>query len=129
MPLIAIWQIISAFGSVTIMPLLKKVPWQVWAIIGGVILVLMYGSYREKKGYRTCEIKTEQAAQKEVARQKTIAQQEIAKAKLREADAAQKLDRLSKELDNVVNDAAKLKTAKNECLPATITDRLRRMSR
>lgn len=132
MPFLAIpvaWQMLTAFGSATFLPFLKKIPWQVWAVIGGIVLILMYGHYRENKGYNKCLVKTEEAAKREVARQKKVGEEEIAKAKLREADAKAKLDTLAKELDNAVLEASKLKTSKNVCLPSSITDRLRGMSR
>ena len=127
MSLILIWQMISAFGSVTLIPLLKKIPWQVWAVVGGIVLVMLYGSYREKKGYKACEVKTEQAANKEIARQHAVAGQEILKAQVRAKEAEERAKVTEKDLENVNKEVAKLKTAKVVCLPGTITDRIRRM--
>lgn len=127
LPFILGWQMISAFFTASILPLVRKIPWQVWAVVGVVVAFMFYGSYREHKGYRKCEIKTEQAAQKEIARQAEVAKSEVAKAKLREADANRRLEQVSKELDNVNEDVAKLKEANKVCLPKSVTDKFRRV--
>ncbi len=127
LPLSIIWQIVSASISTTIWPIIKKIPWQVWVGVVLVIGVLWYGHYKENKGYSRCELETKIAADKEVSRQKKIAQDAISEAIQRADKANQKLQITEKELNDVLIEASKLKQAKQVCLPTSITGKLRRV--
>ena len=121
------WQWVAAFFSATLLPLLKKIPWQVWLALGLAIVFMVYGGYRERKGYAKCEAVTREAAIKERGRQEQIAKQELAKVLTREQEARERLDKTTEQIDALNKQVAELKTAKNVCLPKHITDGIRRL--
>lgn len=126
MPLL-LWQAYAWLGSgwFAILPLLKKVPWQVWAGIAAVIAILYYGHVRENRGYARCQAAVKVATDKEIARQAQVSEDVLAEASKRakvaednQLEAQRNAAELQKEVD-------KLKTAKTVCLPGSITKRYR----
>jgi hypothetical protein len=127
MPLI-LWQAFAWGSSIWggwILPLLAKVPWQVWAAIAGVIAVLYYGHVRENRGYARCQTATEEAQRKEVARQDEVASAALNAARERERLANQRASEAQDELGKLQGEVDKLKTAKTVCLPGSITKQYR----
>lgn len=124
MPILLLWQGISWLG--TFGTILKKVPWQVWAVIGAVIAVLYYGHVREARGYARCQAAVKIATDHEVARQSEVSQNAIRDALKRAADASAREQEANNERDKLQQDVDKLKEAGQKCLPGTITNRYRR---
>lgn len=123
MPVLLLWQAWSWIG--TFGNLLSKIPWQVWAAIGGVIAVLYYGHVRENRGYAKCEAAVVVATNKEKARQTQVADQALAASRERELAAQAKATEASDELDKLQRQVEGLKTSKTTCLPANITKQYR----
>lgn len=115
----------KSIWTLTLLPLLSKIPWQVWAALGLAIAFFWYGHVRENRGYAKCEVQVQVAKDKEVQRQQDIANRLVAEAKEREARAANKVQKVEEELDNARREAAKLKEANKVCLPRSVTDKLR----
>lgn len=129
MPVLATiaWQYASSFWLATLLPLLKKIPWQVWLALGILIAFITYGSYRERTGYHKCQVITQKAADAEKARQKQIAASELLKLANREKEAQEKLSQTTEQMNELSKQVAALKTAKNVCLPRSVTDGIRRL--
>lgn len=119
----------SSGWAAFVLPLLKKVPWQVWATIGAVILALWYGHVREKRGYDKCHMQVVETTNKEKARQLQAANDSMVEAQKQAAESQDRANALKDELDKVNDDVKKLKNAKQVCLPKSITDRLNRPRR
>lgn len=127
LPLIA-FQAYAWIGgaSAFIMPILKKVPWQVWAAIGGIIAVLWYGHIRENRGYAKCQQQVKIATDHEVARQAEISQQAIQNSIKRAQEAEAKAQEVNSANADLQREVDGLKNAKTTvCLPSSITKRYR----
>lgn len=126
-----IWQAISwvswGWGGF-LLPILKKVPWQVWVGIAGIIAVLWYGHVREQHGYEKCQAQVKEATDREVARQAQVSKEAIEASKTREAEASAKAQKASEERDAIESEFAKLKESKATCIPKSITDKYRSRS-
>lgn len=114
---------ITSGWAAFVLPLLRKIPWQVWAILGAIVLTLYYGHVREKRGYNKCQVQVVEATRIEEAHRLTAANDAITEANKRAQESAARASQLKDELDDVRIDAAKLKNAKETCLPKSITDR------
>lgn len=127
MPLI-LWQVYAWIGGAGtfIFPLLKKVPWQVWAAIGGVVAVLWYGHIRENRGYAKCQAQVKIATDHEVARQTEVSQNAIAASQRRAVEAATREQEAKNNADKLQQEVDQLKNAKIICLPDSITRKYRR---
>lgn len=124
MPLI-IWQAwswLSFLGG----GLIKKIPWQVWVGIAGVIAVLYYGHVREQRGYERCQAQVKEATDREVARQTQVSADAVKASKLREAQALATAEKASEDLKDVQDEIARLKKGDTVCLPKSVTDKYRR---
>jgi hypothetical protein len=117
------WAWLSWLGGGFVLPLLKKVPWQVWAGIACIIAVLYYGHVREKRGYDRCQAEVKVATDTEVNRQNDVANDVINASRQREAEASAEAQQASGERDALLEEVKKLKTAKTVCVPKSITDR------
>lgn len=126
MPLLAlpvIWSWISSGWVAFILPLLKAIPWQVWAALGLIIAFLYYGHVREKRGYETCHIQVVTATRIEDARRLEAANATLLEAQSRAQESARRASSLEGELSDTQKQVQELKTAKTVCLPKSITDR------
>ena len=126
MPLLipVIWSWLSSGWVAFVLPILKWIPWQVWAALIGLIAVLYYGHVRETRGFERCHIEVVKATNEETARQAEESRKAIEASKLREVEAQKRADQTQEDLNNALSDVAKLKTAKTVCLPGAITDQL-----
>lgn len=115
----------SAWGG-WILPLLSKIPWQVWAAIAGIIAILYYGHVREARGYDKCQAAVKIATDKEIARQSQISTDVLREAQQRAADASKRELEAKDEAGKLQADVDRLKTAKTTCLPNSITKRYRK---
>lgn len=119
--------VVQTLWLAVIAPFIAKIPLRVWVYIGCAIAVLMYGHYRENKGFGKCQVKYEQAADKERDRQIQVTADALAKANKRAQEAQDKLKDTQEAIDDLNAQVAKLKNAKQVCLPKSITDRYHRM--
>lgn len=119
------WAWVKSIWQVTLAPLLAKVPWQVWAGLASVVVVLYYGHVKEQKGIAKCQAQVEIAKNAEIQRQANVAAGAIANAKNEEAQAKQEAAILKGRLDNALQDISKLKDANKVCVPKSITDQFR----
>lgn len=130
LPLLGIaWSWMSSGWVAFALPLLKKVPWQVWAILGAIVLALWYGHVREKRGYDKCHVQVVEATRVEDARRIKAANDSMVEAQKQAAESQDRAIALKDELDKVNDDVKMLKNAKQVCLPKSITDRLNRPRR
>lgn len=112
----------SGWASI-VLPALRKIPWQLWAVLLVVLGVFYYGHVRYAAGYAACNAKYELALKEEQARQRKVFEDALAAAKLREADARQRLSQTEEDLNAAKEMASKLKDAKRVCVPSNITAR------
>lgn len=129
MPILLFWQAFSWLQTgwvAMLLPLIKKVPWQVWAVIACAIGVMWYGHVREKRGYDRCQAQVKIATDHELARQTQVTQSALREALKRAADAQVKEQEANDARDKLQQDVDKLKEASQKCLPKSITDRYRR---
>lgn len=105
------------------LPIVKKIPWQLWAVLLVVVGVFYYGHTQYNAGYAASNARYERAAQEERARQQKVYEDALAAAKLREAEAKARLSTLEEDLNAAREMASKLKDAKRVCVPANITAR------
>lgn len=113
--------IISALWGAVIFPILKAIPWQVWVIIAVVIAFLWYGHHEKAKGYEVCQQEQVVKTNQEIARQQRAADDAVKAAQQREAEALTQAGKTQEALDAAVEEASKLKTANQVCLPSSIT--------
>lgn len=113
-------------GGGFILPLLKKVPWQVWAVIGCILAVLYYGHVREKRGHQRCQAQVKIATDHEIARQTQVTQNALKEAMDRALAASQRELEATRNAEVLQGEVDKLKEAGQKCLPKSITDRYRR---
>lgn len=116
---------LKSFWTLTLLPLLAKIPWQVWVAIAVAIAFFWYGHVRENRGVAKCEAQVEVAKNAEIQRQQNAASAAVEAAKQRETEAKDRLAKVEKELDNARDEASKLKEANKVCLPRSVTDKLR----
>lgn len=121
------WAWIKSLWEVTLLPLVSKVPWQIWAGLAVVVGFFYYGHVRESRALKECHAQVEQAKNRELARQQEVSDRVIADAKRAEAEAQQEADEMKGRLDHALSDVAKLKEANAVCLPRSITDQYRRV--
>jgi hypothetical protein len=126
MPIGLLISIAGSWFSSGLFPLLKKVPWQVWAAIAGVLAIMYYGHVREKRGFAKCHDAVVTATEVETKRRAEAAEASAAEAQSRASESAQRAKDLEGELNVTQKEVAKLKNAKVECLPGAITDRFQR---
>jgi uncharacterized protein HemX len=131
MPILATvaWSWITSIGG----GILSKVPWQVWAAIGGLILVMYYGHVREKRGYMRCTAQVQKATDAEMRRRTEAANQSAQEAQQLAMDSTERARTLKGELDATqaemrrLQDELKTKGGKpTACIPQSITDRWQR---
>lgn len=133
MGILALLAMIPGFSTVqaiwlaVIAPIIAKIPLKVWLAIGGIIAVMLYGSYRDHKGFNRCSVKYEDAAKAEKARQAEVSSKALQKANERATAAQAQLDKTQEQVDDLNKQVAKLKNAKQVCLPKSVTDRIRRL--
>ena len=129
MPFLAlpiIWSWVSSGWVGFVLPLLKLIPWQVWAAIGLALAFMYYGSVREKRGYAACTAQVQEATRIEETHRLTAANQALQEAQRRASESARRAQELQGELNDVQLEVGKLKTAKNVCLPSAVTDKFGR---
>ena len=119
------WAWIKSIWSVTLLPLLAKVPWQFWAGLAVILAFFYYGHVREKRALEACYAKVEQAKNTELDRQREVSDRVVADAKASEAEAQNEAKDTKERLDHALEDVAKLKEANRVCLPRSITDQFR----
>ena len=117
------WSWMTSGWVAFVLPLIRKIPWQVWAILGAIVLTLYYGHVREKRGFNKCHAQVVEATRVEEARRQTAANESITEANRRAQESAARASELKDELDGVREEARKLKNANTVCLPKSITDR------
>lgn len=120
-----VFTIARSYMSSFILPILAKIPWQVWAGIAATIAVLYYGHVREARGYERCQAQVKIATDREVARQAQVSENVLREAQTRAADASKRELEATNEASKLQTEVAKLKTAKTVCLPDSITKRYR----
>lgn len=126
MPLLAlpvIWSWISSGWVAFILPLLKVIPWQVWAILGLIVAFLYYGHIRENRGYDKCHVEVVNTTRMEDARRLEAANATLLEAQSRAQESARRASSLEGELSDTQKQVQELKTAKTVCLPKSVTDR------
>lgn len=121
------WAWIKSIWQITLLPLLAKVPWQVWASLVVVVGFFWYGHVRENRALKECHAQVEQAKNRELSRQKEVSDRVVADAKKSEAIAQQEASEMKGRLDNALQDVAKLKDANKVCLPRSVTNKFRRV--
>lgn len=129
-------------ASSIILPWLRAVPWQIWAIVGALLAVLYYGHWKEARGVAKCELRIEQAAAKERLRQEGVRRLEGQKASQRADELEAKNTTLQSKVEEINNEYERLKKRNAELAakakgkattgdgcgaPASITDRIRRL--
>jgi len=125
MPFLAlpiIWSWVSSGWVAFALPLIKKIPWQVWLALGLLVAFLYYGHVREKRGYDRCHAQVVTATNKENARRLEAANESLIEANKRAQESARRASTMEEENAKLQGDVAKLKTAKTVCLPKSITD-------
>lgn len=115
---------LASYGA-WVLPLLARIPWQVWAAIAAIIAILYYGHIREARGYDKCQAAVLVATNAEIARQSQVSANVLKEAQQRAADAQQRELEAKDEASKLQGDVDKLKNAKTTCLPASITKRYR----
>lgn len=121
------WAWIKSIWSVTLLPLLAKIPWQVWAGLAVVIAFMWYGHVREKRGNDKCWAQVELERAAEVKRQEGVSNDALAAAENEKREAQQNATELKERLDATLKEVDKLKEANQVCLPKSITDQYRRV--
>ena len=121
-----IWSWVSSGWVAFALPLIRKIPCQVWAVLGAIVFVLFYGHVREKRGYNKCHMQVVEATRIEEAHRLTAANEAITEANKRAQQSAAEASKLKDELDAARFETGKLKTAQQTCLPKSITDRFSR---
>lgn len=124
-PLVATiaWSYLSSWGGF-ILPLLSKIPWQVWAGIAGILGILYYGHIRENRGFEKCHVQVVAATQQENAHRQEAADGALKEAQSRASDSARRALELEDRNGELQKDVAALKTSGTICVPKSITDRL-----
>lgn len=117
-----IWSWISSGWVAFILPLIKKIPWQVWAAIAIIIGVLYYGHVREKRGYEKCHQQVVTATNAEEARRLEAANAALSEAQSRAQESARRAQDMEDANVDLQKQVGQLKTAKTVCLPKSITD-------
>lgn len=115
----------TAFPVVT--SFVKLIPWQVWIAIGCLLGVLYYGHWKQNRGYEICQEETEKATIEELDRQHEESRKALEEANQRLAEAEQQNETLNSIIEDIQNAARDL-PKDNKCkLPASITDRVRKL--
>lgn len=121
------WSWIKSFWQITLLPLVAKIPWQLWAALAVIIGFFYYGHVRESRALKECYAKVEQAKDLERRRQQEVSDKVVADAKQAEAEAQQEAGDMKERLDHALEDVAKLKEANRICLPKSVTDQFGRV--
>lgn len=124
-PFNLIWLFGQGFIMSTVVPILKKIPWQVWLALVVVIAFFWYGHTREKRGYAACEVSYKLAANKEIIRQKTVIAEANEKSARLENELSSKATEINNAREQAVEEYRKTEKANAVCLDESITDRLR----
>lgn len=127
MPILLLWKAYAWFGTgkAFLMPLLAKIPWQVWAGIAATIAVLYYGHVREARGVAKCQAQVKIATDREIGRQKQVSDTVVREAQERAKIASDKELEATNEAGKLQLEVDRLKNAKTVCLPSSITKRYR----
>lgn len=119
--------LIWMYGKGVLLPMLFKIPKEVWIVIGIIAAFLYYGHYTAKKARLQKDMEYAQKTERERLRQESVFQEETRKANQRAAEATRKLTDLEREIEDVKTAVSKDPKSGNVCLPPNITDRLRKL--
>ena len=121
-----VFTIARSYLSSYILPILAKIPWQVWAALGLLIAFLYYGHIRENRGFAKCQTQVEAATAKENTRRQEAAEGALKEAQSRASESARRASELEGRNEELQGAVAKLKNATTVCVPKSITDRFNR---
>lgn len=122
-PIPLILTVARSYLTSYVLPIVAKIPWQVWAGIAALIGVLYYGHIRENRGYEKCHTQVVAATVKENARRQEAAEGALKEAQSRASESARRASVLEDRNGELQADVNKLKTAQTICVPKSITDR------
>lgn len=106
---------------------LSSIPLKVWLAVVAVVVALYYGHYREQKGVEACQQAIRLATQKEKDRQQKVVDKVVEDSITQALEAQRQQEELERQVQDAMDKVRQFEKAGAVCLPAPITDSLRRI--
>lgn len=125
--LLTVWTYLRYPVFSSVFKALEKVPLKIWIAVAAFLMVLYYGYWKERQGFKACQIVNQQAIQKEKDRQQSVIDQVLNESVKLALEAQKNADLLERQAQDALAKVKKLEAANAVCLPSSVTNSLRRI--